>query len=88
MGFAAATSKKKRRVNKGIALLKESYLLANAGETFQMPESISSVEQTAEYARQQIESARKNLKRGEIGKCARGLLEVALIVVTPMKKSH
>ncbi len=69
---------------KGIDLLNESYFLVNDGVGFQMPESISSIEQAVEYARQQIDSARENLKKGEVGECARGLLEVALIVVTPM----
>lgn len=70
----------------GVALLKESYMLLNAGEAFQMPQSISSIQQAVDYARQLIDSSRENLKKGEIDECARGLLEVAMMVVTPMRQ--
>lgn len=70
----------------GVALLKESYLLVNDGVEFQIPEGISKIEQAVDYACQLIDASRKNLKTGEVGKCARGLLEVALMVVTPMEK--
>jgi len=69
---------------KGVVLLMESYLIANAGEEFCMPEAITSVQQAAEYARQLIGSSQRNLKQGNIGECAKGLLEVALVVVTPI----
>ncbi len=73
---------------KGIALLKESYLMANDGVEFQMPETISSIQQAVEYARQLIGSSQRHLKQGKNDAGVKDLLEVALMVVTPMKKSH
>ena len=69
---------------KGIALLKDSFLLINAGKEFRAPAGISSIEQAVEYCRKQIEFARGSLKQGKIDKCAKALLEVALMVTTPM----
>ncbi len=73
---------------KGVALLKESYLMVNDGVEFQMPETISNIQQAVEYARQLIGSSQELLKQGKNDECVRDLLEVTLMVVTPMKKPH
>ena len=73
---------------KGIALLRESYLMANDGIEFQIPEDISSIQQAVEFARQLISSSRRLLKQGKNDECVKDLLEVALMVVTPMEKSQ
>jgi len=73
---------------KGIALLNECFNLINSGKEFQMPDSISSIEDAVEYARIKIDAARKYLKQGETSECVKILLEVAVMIVTPMEKSH
>jgi len=70
-----------------ITLLNESYLLANSGKEFQFPASISSMPDAVEYAKRQIDVARKNLERGEINECVKILMEIALMVVTPRMKT-
>jgi len=69
---------------KGITLLNESYNLINSGKEFEMPGSISRIEDAVEYARKQLDAAREYLKLGEIDKCANILTEIAILIVTPM----
>ncbi len=71
-----------------ITLLNESYLLAHSGKEFQFPTSILSIEDALEYAKTQIDVARKNLERGEIDECVKILMEIALMVVTPREKTE
>jgi hypothetical protein len=68
---------------KGITLLRDSFLLINSGKGFYPPAGISSIEQAVEYCRKQIEFARGSLKQGKINQCAKALLEVALMITTP-----
>ena len=72
----------------GVTLLNEAYSSVNSGERFQMPEDISSIEQARDSALRKMEEARKELKQGKIGDSVRSLLEVAIIVVTPMRRDH
>ena len=71
----------------GIALLNESYLLVNSGKEFQMPDSISSIQDAVEYAHKQIDTARKNLKQGKTDECVRIIMEISIMIVTPMRKA-
>jgi hypothetical protein len=68
---------------RGIALLKEAYLLTNAGQAYQFPQSISSMEEALEYLRVNVDRAREELKLGKIDACVRTILEVTLMIVTP-----
>jgi len=68
----------------GAGLLQESYRLINHGKDFQMPPSISSMEQAKEYVRIQTDKARSYLAQGKTAEFARALLEVALMIVTPI----
>ena len=68
----------------GIVLLNESYLLVNSGKEFQIPDSISSIQDAVEYIRKQIDAARKNLQQGETDECVRILMEIAIMIVTPV----
>ena len=70
-----------------ITLLNESYLLVNSGKEFQFPASISSMPDAVEYAKRQIDVARKNLEQGEIDECVKILMEIAIMVVTPRMKT-
>jgi len=71
----------------GVALLNESYLLINNGENYQMPTSISSIHEAVEYARNQINAARKSMQQGQADECVKILTEIAIMVVTPMHKA-
>ena len=69
---------------KGATLLRSAWQLINAGKEFQMPASVSNLNQAVEHCRKRIESARTSLKQGKIDDCSRALLEVAIMIVTPM----
>ena len=69
---------------KGAALLRSAWQLINAGKAFQMPAAVKNVNQAVEHCRKRIESARAGLKQGRIDDCSRALLEVAIMIVTPM----
>jgi hypothetical protein len=53
-----------------------------------MPEDIASIEQARELVLQKVEDARKELKQGNIEDSVRSLLEVAIMVVTPMRREQ
>jgi hypothetical protein len=53
-----------------------------------MPDDISSIEQARGLALRKMEEARKELKQGNTEDSVRSLLEVAIMVVTPMRREH
>lgn len=69
-------------------MLNEAYSSINSGERFQMPEDTSSIEQARELVLRKMEEARKELKHGNIEDSVRSLMEVAIIVVTSMRREH
>ena len=69
---------------KGAALLRSAWQLVNAGKEFQMPAGISNMNQAVAHCRKRIDSARASLKQGKLDDCSRALLEVAIMIVTPM----
>jgi len=68
----------------GIDLLNEAYSLAHSSRQFRMPEGIGAIKQATDYALKQMEAARRQLKSGKISDCARTILEVIAMIVTPM----
>jgi hypothetical protein len=60
-------------------------MLLNSGQPFQMPGEISSLAQAVEYGRTQIRSALAQVKAGKSADAVRPLLEVILMVITPME---
>jgi hypothetical protein len=68
---------------RGIALLKEAYLLTNAGRAYQFPQSVTSMEEALEYLRVNVDRAREELKLGKIDACVKTVLEITLLIVTP-----
>jgi hypothetical protein len=64
--------------------LRTAYTLLNAGKPFQMPAEISSIAQAVEYGRTQVRSALAQVKAGKNADAVRPLLEVILMVITPM----
>jgi len=65
--------------------LRKAYTLLNSGKPFQMPAEISSIALAVEYGRTQIRSALAQVKAGKNADAVRPLLEVILMVITPME---
>ncbi len=72
----------------GVALLHGGYIAINSGQDFEMPKEISSIEDARDYARKQVVSAKKYLKESDYDKSVKLLMEVAVMIVTPMKREH
>ena len=66
--------------------LDKAYRLINDGKDYQMPSSISSIQDAVENAKIELNSARKDLKAGKTDSCVIKLLGVAVMIVTPMHK--
>jgi hypothetical protein len=72
----------------GVALLHGGFISINSGQDFEMPEEISSIEDARNYARKQVVSAKNYLKENNFDKSVKLIMEVAVMVVTPMVKEH
>jgi hypothetical protein len=72
----------------GVAFLHEGYTAINSGKNFEMPEEISSIEDARDYARKQVISAKTYLKKKDYDGCVKLLMEVAVMVATPMIKKN
>jgi hypothetical protein len=64
--------------------LRKAYALLTEGRSFQMPAEISSIDQAVEYGRTQIKSALDKVNAGKNADAVKPLLEVILMVITPM----
>jgi hypothetical protein len=72
----------------GVAFLHEGYTIVNSGKDFEMPQEISGIEDARDYARKQVLSAKKHLKKSDFDTSVKLLMEVAAMVVTPVIKEH
>lgn len=72
----------------GVALLHGGFISINSGKRFEMPEEISSIEDARNYARKQVVSAKKYLNESEFNESVKLLMEVAVMIVTPMTREH
>ena len=70
----------------GVALLHGGFRIVNSGKDFEMPKEISSIEDARDYARKQVISAKKHLKDKEFDESVKLLMEVAVMIVTPIEK--
>lgn len=68
----------------GVALLNECFVLAHSGKKFSIPAEITSIATAAEYSRRQFQAARAQIQQGKADECTKILLEVAVMIVTPM----
>jgi hypothetical protein len=68
----------------GFALLNECFALTHSGQKFSMPAEITSIATAIEYARRQLQSARAQIQQGKADECAKILIEIAVMIVTPM----
>jgi hypothetical protein len=67
----------------GVVYLHKAYRLINSGRDFQMPDSISEIQDAVNYGKMVLATARKNLTVDKIDDCVRNLLEIAVMIVTP-----
>jgi hypothetical protein len=74
--------------SEGTAKLRESYQLINSGKKFEMPSSISSISDAVDYGKVQLAAARKDLKADNVDACVRKLVEIAVMIVTPMHRQQ
>ena len=68
----------------GVIYLHKAYRLANSNQDFQMPGSIKEIQDAVNYGRMVLATAAKKLRIGQPDECAKGLLEAAVMIVTPM----
>lgn len=73
---------------KGTDLLREAYQLINSSQEFQFPEEISNMGDAVRYAHKKLNGAAKELKEGDADSAEKSLLEVAIMVVTPVHQEH
>ncbi len=72
----------------GVALLHGCFIAINSGKDFEMPEEILSIKDARNYARKQVVLAKKYLKESHFDESVKLLMEVAVMIVTPMKKEQ
>jgi hypothetical protein len=70
----------------GIVYLHKAYRLINSGNDFEMPSSISTIEDAVSYIKMELATARKKRGTGQMDDCVKILLESALMIVTPMHR--
>jgi len=68
----------------GITLLSECYVLTHSGQKFSMPAEIKNAAAASDYARRQLQAARAQIQQGKAAVCAKILIEIAVMIVTPM----
>lgn len=68
----------------GIALLHKAYQQISSGNNFRMPESVKSIQDAVNSIKVELANARKDLAAGQTQSCGQQLLEVAIMIVTPM----
>jgi hypothetical protein len=66
-------------------LLGECYRLTHDGAPFRMPEGVHSLEAAVEHARRRLAAARDSVAKGQSRDALGALLEVAMVVATPME---
>jgi hypothetical protein len=65
--------------------LRKAYTLLNSGNPFKIPAEISSIDQAVAYGRAQIQIALAHVNAGRNADALKPLLEVILMVITPME---
>lgn len=65
--------------------LRDAYALINSGEKFQFPAQVRNMPQAVQYCRDKIGTALDELKSGNKEGTVKSLLEVVLVVITPMQ---
>ena len=70
----------------GIELLHQAYRSINNGKDFEIPGDLKEISDAVEYGKKWVNLSRECLKQGKTGDAVRHLLDVAIMVVTPMEK--
>jgi hypothetical protein len=69
-----------------IAYLHKAYRLINSGNDFEFPSSIKEIQDAVNYIKGELATAREKLKSGQTDACIEILLEVTLMIVTPVQR--
>jgi hypothetical protein len=69
-----------------IAHLHEAYRLVNSGTDFEFPSGIKEIQDVVNHIKGELATAREKLKAGQTDACVKTLLEVALMIVTPVQR--
>lgn len=70
----------------GVAHLHKAYRTTNDGKDYQIPGSISKIQDAVDHAKLEFASAREDLKADKTESCVKRLLGLAVMIVTPMHK--
>jgi len=68
----------------GRMMLEEAYALMNSGDSYTFPEEIESIENAVEYGKKLVDSIFFSLEKEDGGSAAIRLLEMVIMVVTPI----
>ncbi len=68
----------------GIVFLHKAYRLINSGSDFEFPSSIREIQDAVDHIKIKLATAREKLKSGQTDACVKTLLEVVLMIVTPV----
>ena len=69
-----------------IAYLHKAYRPINSGSDFEFPSSIKKIQDAVNHIKGELATAREKLKSGQIDACVKILLEVTLMIVTPIQR--
>ncbi len=70
----------------GVACLKRAYRLINSDHDFQMAGNISGIQDVVNYAKTLLDAARTNLKADNLKECVKSLLDVTMMILTPIQR--
>jgi hypothetical protein len=69
-----------------IVHLHKAYRLINSGNDFEFPSSIKEIQDAVDHIKGELATAREKLKSGQTDACVKTLLEVVLMIVTPVSR--
>jgi len=71
----------------GVGLLHKAYAIVSGGEKFKIPTEINNGKNEEDYSRESVQSAIKDFKENHPEITVKRLLELAIMIVTPIQKN-
>jgi hypothetical protein len=72
----------------GVNLLNEAYAAINDGLAFRFPEQLTGPDAILAYSEKLSAGAQKSLEAGQTGAAVKSVLEILLMIVTPVQATH
>jgi hypothetical protein len=72
----------------GIRLLNDAYLAANDGRRFSFPKGLTGIESIRAHAGRLCEASLQDLDAGRTGAAVKSVLEILLMIVTPVQATN